>query len=69
MSYIPDGLKRAIARKLKNAGDGAWATRVLTQRHNYPPEQCDDMLLDAWRKLDNATEADAALRKQMEEER
>ncbi len=66
MSYIPDSLKRSIARRLRTAKDGEWATRQLTKRNKYPQEACDDMWLDAWRKLTNAQEAGAALRKQME---
>ncbi len=66
--YVPDGLRRSIARRLRTAQDGESATRQLTKRNNYPQETCDDMWLDAWRKLTNAQEADAALRKQMEEE-
>ena len=66
--YVPDGLKRSIARRLRTAKDGEWATRQLVKRHNYGQEACDDMLLDALRKLTNAEEADAALRKQIDEE-
>ncbi len=68
MPYIPDGLKRSIGRRLRTAKDGEWATRQLTKKNQYRQNVCDDMWLDAWRKLTNAEEADAALRKQMEEE-
>ncbi len=63
---VPAGLKCSIARRLRTAQDGEWATRQLTKKNQYPQDVCDDMWLDAWHKLTNAQEADAALRKQME---